>query len=428
MIDEELLKRIILERPKPKEHIKRIIKITYIDKIFSIIGPRRAGKTYFLYQIIDELVLLKRVERDKILYIDFEDDRLKKIETEDLQKIIDAYYILFPENKGKKVYFMFDEVQNAPSWQKFARRLHEKEGCEVYLTGSSAKLLSKEIATELRGRTWTYNIFPLSFREYLRFKGIEINKRSVYTEERYNIIKHFEDYIRVGGFPEVINLPPNERIILLQNYYETVMFRDVIDRYKLTNIDVVKNLFSYLVNNFARKFSVNKFYNILKSMNRAVSKDYLYPLLGYLEDTMYFFFVQIYSESNNVRMANPKKIYLIDTGLINSLIIKKEEEGWFYENIVAIELYRRGKEIYYYNNKNECDFIVTDKVNKETIPIQVSLDPYNDREINGLIEAAKRVKSSTGVIITKSDEKTIDKENIKIKLVPLWKWLLESQS
>ncbi len=423
MISREILKDILLEKPRHKKIIKRDINLVDIDKIFSIIGPRRAGKTYFLFQIIENLIE-KGVEESQILYINFEDDRLSDIEKEDLQLILDTFYELFPENRNKKIYFMFDEVQNVPSWSKFIRRLQDKENCKIYLTGSSAKLLSKEIATELRGRTWSYYIYPFSFKEYLLKKEINLNKNTIYTKDKHLIINYFNKYLEQGGFPETIELGERERIILHQNYYDSVLFRDIIERYNPSNVDIIRELFKSLINNFARSFSVHKFYNNLKSQNRAISKDYLYPLVNYLEDTMYFFFVPIYSESQNIRTTNPKKVYLVDNGLIKSIISKPEEEGWLYENLVAIELLRQGKEISYFKGKGECDFISIDKIKKISMPIQVTLEPDSEREIQGLLEAMNRINVNQGTIITKAEDKTIEKEGKKIIIIPLWKWLL----
>ena len=193
MINEELIKRIILEKPKYERQIKRNVEIPNLkksNKICTIIGPRRAGKTYFMYQIIEQLVK-SGTNHSQILYINFEDDRLGGLEKEDLQKILDIYYELFPENKNEIVHFMFDEIQNAPLWSKFVRRLNDKEKCKIYLTGSSSKMLSKEIATELRGRTLVSEIFPFSFLEYLSYQGVVFSEKMLYSEDRYKIMNYF---------------------------------------------------------------------------------------------------------------------------------------------------------------------------------------------------------------------------------------------
>ena len=215
MIDEELIKRILLEKPRKRPYVRRHIKLVDIDKIFTIIGPRRAGKTYFLFQIADELQS-KGTKAEQILYLNFEDERLSGIEKEDLQRIIDIFYASNPEVKGKKVYFMFDEIQNVPEWQKFIRRLYDKENCTLYITGSSARILSKEIATELRGRTWNYLVYPFSFKEFLSFKGIDEPEKCAYNENRHRAIKLFNQYLLAGGFPEVVGLEEDQRNTILR--------------------------------------------------------------------------------------------------------------------------------------------------------------------------------------------------------------------
>lgn len=423
MIDKELIKTIIAEGISRGPQVPRDIRRVDIDKIYTIIGPRRAGKTYFLFQIIDDL-LKKGTQSEQIFYLNFEDERLENIETEDLQTIISAFYELYPENRDKKVYFMFDEIQNAPSWSKFVRRLYDKKNCGVYVTGSSAKLLSREIATELRGRTWTYEIFPFSFKEYLRSRGIELKKTTIYSEERFQIKKHFEDYLLNGGFPEVAAQEPFVRCRILQNYFELVMFRDVIERYSVSSVGVVKDLFLYLANNFSRPFSINKYYRLLKSQNRKVSKDTLYELERYIEDTMYFYFVPVHSSSQKVRMVNLKKVYIIDNGLAHCLYSKATRDvGWFYENLVFVELMRRGYELSYHQNEYECDFIAVK--GKEKLPVQVSLEPENERELLGLLEAMDKVSVKEGLFLTKDTEKTADEKGKKVNYVPLWKWLLQ---
>ncbi len=419
MIDEEIVKRIIIEKPIIKKYVKRDIKIINIDKIKVIIGPRRAGKTYFLFQIMDQLKN-EGILEEQILYINFEDERLVDIEREDLQKIIDIFYSLYPENKKRKVIFMFDEIQNVPYWSKFIRRLYDKESCDIYITGSSSKLLSKEIATELRGRSWVYLIFPFSFKEFIGIK--DIKEKDIY-KDIYKIKKEFKNYLEKGGFPEVINYDSYIRCVVLQDYYETVIFKDIVERYKIKNIDIVKDVFKILINNFSRSISINKIYNILKSTNRHISKETLYSIISYVEDTFYFFFVPIFSNSTNVRIMNPKKCYIIDTGLINCVSTKRVDTGWLYENLVAINLIRKGYELFYFKEKNECDFIAINKIKKEKIAIQVTLDENKEREIKGLIEAMEKLKIKRGIIINKNTYKKLKINNKEILLIPIWRWL-----
>ncbi len=425
MIEKELLKRIILEKPRVKKLIKREIEVVTLDKIYTIIGPRRAGKTYFLFQIMNEMKR-RGISEKQILYINFEDERLSEIEREDLQVIIDTYYELFPELVKKEIILMFDEIQNVPDWSKFVRRLYDKINCQIYITGSSSKLLSREIATELRGRTWTYTIFPFSFREFLTARGIKFDPNSIYTEDRFKIINEFHQFVRKGGFPEAHNLDEIKRCTILQDYFEVVIFRDVIERYNISRPDITKDLFKLLIKNFSRTLSINQIFHTLKSMGKSVSKDYIYKLISFIEETMYFFFIPIFSSSPRIQMVNPKKIYAIDHGLITCLTSAPLRDiGWLYENIVAIELIRRGYELSYYKGKYECDFIAHDKLNHIYYPIQVTLDPTKERELKGLLETMEDLKIKKGIIITSDQEKILEIEGHTIELIPLWKWLLK---
>ncbi len=423
MISKELLKTIIAEGYPQRDIVHREVKMVDINKIYTIIGPRRAGKTYFLFQVINGL-LGKGAKREQVLYINFEDDRLEHMETEDLQALISAFYELYPENRKRKAYFMFDEIQNAPSWSKFVRRLHEKENCEIYVTGSSAKLLSREIATELRGRTWVYEMFPFSFREFLNAKGVKLSPDSAYSKERFGLVKLFEEYLLNGGFPEACLQEQFVRCRLLQNYFDLVIFRDVVERYSLSSPDLVKDMFLYLANNFSRLFSVNKYYSMLKSQNRKASKDTLYALEGHIEDTMYYFFVPVYSASRKSQMVTPRKSYLVDNGLALCLSSRATPDlGWLYENLAFVELRRRGFQLFYFKGERECDFVAVDGKGSR-LPVQVSIEPDKENELEGLLEAMEFLKVKEGLFLTRDTEKEINEEGKKIRFVPLWKWLL----
>ncbi len=424
MINKDLIKKVLLEDLPKKEMYPRDIKFVNVNKIYSVIGPRRAGKTYFLFEIINAL-LNKKVDRNRILYLNFEDERLDKIETEDLQIILDTYYELYPQNKKEKLYLFFDEIQNAPNWQKFVRRIYDKENCELYITGSSAKLLSKEIATELRGRTWDYYVYPFSFKEFLQTKNITLDNTTVYSSKRYEIVKYFDEYLTTGGFPEVVTQDSFTRCKILQNYLDVVILRDVVERYKINAVDLVKEMILFLANNFSRPFSVNAYYKFLKSQNKNIGKDTLYTLQSHIENTLYFYFIPIFSASAKVKSSNPKKIYIVDSGLANCLSIKaNKDEGWVYENIAFLELMRRGYNLFYFKDKYECDFVATDVSGNKTL-FQVTIDASEPRELNGLLEAMKQLKTRQGYILNKDIDKTEIIDGFKVIYIPLWKWLLQ---
>jgi uncharacterized protein len=420
MVSKEILKNIILEDINVPLIINRDVKIYDVNKIYTVIGPRRAGKTHFLLQIINSLKLSK----NKFLYVNFEDDRLINLATEDLNLLVDTFYEIYSSNVSEKVYFFFDEIQNVSNWSKFVRRLYDKKKCEIYVTGSSAKLLSKEIATELRGRTWVYSIFPFSFIEYLNFKNIPFEKNSVYSNDRFKIVEEFNNYFEEGGFPEVVGKEKFVRSSILQSYFDLVLFRDVIERYPQYSSHVVKDFMLFLIDNVSRPISINKYYNSLKSKGISISKDTLYSLQEHIEDTFYFHFISINSKSQRVRSVNPKKVYCIDNGLINCISSSLENKGWLYENSVFLHLFRNGYELSYFKGKNECDFIALK--NKEIIPIQVSLSPKDEREINGLVEAMDFFKVKTGYIISSDVSEEITFKDKNIYIIPLWQWLVSS--
>jgi hypothetical protein len=426
MLDKELFKVILLEGCPEKKLLPRYYKIPDINKIITIIGPRRSGKTSMLYQIIYDL---KDISKDKIIYLNFEDERLSDFNITDFQKILDYYFELYPQNKGEEIYFFFDEIQSVDGWQKFIRRIYDKERCKIFITGSSAKLLSKEISTELRGRTYDIYVYPFSFIEYLEFKGIKVDNTTIYSSKRHVLVRELENYLTNGGFPEVIAIDSQIRCEVLQNYFNVLIFRDIIERYNIKQIGIVKDLLLYLVNNNSRGFSVNSYYNYLKSQNRAISKDTLYLFSDYIDNTMYFFFVPIYSNSKRKQNSNPKKCYVIDTGLSNCLLKRPgTNDGWNFENLVFIELKRKNKEVYYFKGKSECDFIAV--TNNKVEAIQVCFDfndSTKDREINGLLEAMASLNIDKGTIITKdlSKEEKLGKNTIYY--IPLHQWLLSQK-
>ena len=424
-MDKDMIKKlIVLSQEQDVKLVERDLEISFAGKINTIIGSRRAGKTFFIYQKINQL---KSENRDKIIYINFEDERLLPIERENLDLILESYYELYPENIGEKLYIFFDEIQTVPFWHLFLRRIYDQENVEICVTGSSSKLLSKEIATQLRGRTLTYLIFPYSFKEFLRARGVTLERHFEYTHLRYQVRKLFQEYILFGGFPEIVEREEPLKTKILQEYFELIFYRDLVERYRIRNFGMVREMMLYLVNNFSSYFSTNKYYNLLKSQGKKVSKNTLFTYISCMADINFVFLVPKYGKLKE-QFANLKKVYLIDTGLINAIAFKFSSDiGRLYENIVFIELKRRGKDVYYWKNKYECDFLVKkgEEV-KEAIQVCYDLTEENRaREINGITEAMEEFRLGVGLIITGDLE---GKEEISCGTVsykPLWKWLLE---
>ncbi len=422
----DVFKRLILEgQENEREIVRRDVKLDFVGKINAVVGPRRAGKTYFLYQTIGEL--RSRGLGDKVLYISFEDERLWPLEKKDLDDIFEAYYELYPENKGKKIYVFFDEIQEVPLWQKFVRRVHEAGNMELCLTGSSSKLLSKEIATQLRGRALTYQVFPFTFKEFLRAHGVELEKNWQYGKQRFKVKKLFNEYARFGGFPELVGKKDDVKIRILQEYFDVLFYNDLVERYKIRNSWVVKDLMHYTTTNFGRLFSANAYHGLLSSRDLKISKNTVLDYLGYLEEVFYVFLVPKFSLSSKERLVSPKKVYVSDNGFASAVAFQFSENiGHFYENLVLVELKRKGKDVYYWKKNNECDFLVK-QGKKVTDVIQVCAEvteKNKKRELNGLLEALEGTGLKTGLLITGDQEKELKVKGKRIKVVPLWKWLL----
>lgn len=407
-----------LELPRVIERDLRLPQKT--NKIISIVGPRRVGKTFYFYQLIKNL--RDKISPHRILYINFEDDRILPLTFKDLDNLLEAYFELYPENKNKKIYCFFDEIQNITQWEIFTRRVYDKEKVQIYLTGSSSKLLSREIATALRGRTLTYRLNPLSFKEFLRFKDIALEKNFAYSRQRFLIKNLLEEYIVFGGFPEVVLEEESLKFPLLKNYYDLLVYKDLADRFSIRNTQLLKVLLKYLITNVSTSFTANSYYQSLQP-NLRVSRETLLEYLSYVNEIELISFVPLFSYSLKVQQVNPKKIYCLDNGLRNAVSFKfSQDEGRLVENLVFQELKRQGEEVYYWRKKLEVDFVV--KNNSKLTAINVSYGKeLKKRETNSLLEFKKEFKQKAKelLIVTKNLE---GKEG-KIKLIPLWKWLLK---
>jgi len=405
------------------EIITRELAIPQTNKIISLVGSRRVGKTFYFYQLINNL-LDKGVSKECILYINFEDDRLFPIKTGELNDLLEAYYELYPDLKNKKKYFFFDEIQNVKNWEIFVRRIVDKEKVEMYITGSSSKLLSKEIATSLRGRTLTFYLYPLSFKEFLKFKNIQVEKDISYSTKRFKIKYLFKEYLEYGAFPEVVKSEKLKQDIL-SNYFEMVIYRDLVERFSIRNINLLKMLSKYLITNVSSRFSINSYYKSLKQETK-VSKETILEYLSHLSDINLIHLVPIFSYSLKVQQVNPSKAYCIDTGLRNAVSLRfSEDEGRLAENVVFIELKRRGHEIFYWKNTKEVDFVIKDKNNK-IIAFNVSYtDEIDEREITSLQEFKTKYSSKIKDLIILTKDAEGKKGNIT--LIPLWKWLLNEK-
>jgi len=416
------------ERKLPDPVIRTQVFSEVQGKADVVIGMRRAGKTWFCYQKIKEL-LASGIEKEKILYLNFEDDRLLEFNVQNFQEILDVYFGKYPEHRKTRCYFFFDEIQRIDQWEMFIRRLLDTENIQIFVTGSSSKLLGSEIATSLRGRSLAIEIFPFSFEEYLRYAGLFSDRPKTYGANTASLLrKAIKDYLEVGGFPEIQALDRELRIEILQGYIDSVLLKDIIERHKVSNILVLKHLVRHVMNSSGGRFSVNKFFNTMKSLSIKCTKNSLYEYLDHLTDAFLFYKVPIHSRSEQSRLSNPAKIYAIDIGLLNAMTFRNSYDyGKLLENMVFMHLRREGYDTEYVPTKGgrETDFFARHRTSGETQLIQVCWEMSDERtfkrELQGLKSAMDELSLPTGTIVTWDDETVIED---KIKVIPIWKWLL----
>ncbi|MCF6185827.1 MAG: ATP-binding protein [Bacteroidales bacterium] len=421
------LKEIILENQN-KEFpvvISRNIEIPLnLNIIITLIGTRRSGKTYILYQKINELIK-SGIKTEQILFLNFEDERLK-LDTENLDQIIQAYTELFPEIDIKNTYFFFDEIQNVTGWEKFVRRIFDTKSRHVFITGSNSKLLSTEIATELRGRTITYTVYPLSLSEYLDFH--KISKKLYPQKNKSKVIHYTQKFLTEGGFPETVFFDKQSRLKILQQYFNTMIFRDVVERYKISDVGTFKFFLKKIFAGVTKPFSINKAYSDLKSLGYKISNKYLYEYFDYCNTVFISQSINKFDFSEIKQEKSEKKIYVIDNGLLSAIEFSvSRNNGKLLENMVALEFMKAEKEIFYFKKNKECDFIVKDK--NAFLPVQVSYEISNNdtkqRELKGLAEACKYLNLNKGIIITFDQEEELTYKDIDVSVIPVYKYFLE---
>lgn len=378
--------------------------------VIIISGVRRCGKSTLLSQ-------MRR--RYPGYYVNFDDDRLINFKVGDFQALEE----LFIEMYGKRDVFYFDEIQNIPMWERFVRRLHD-EGKKVFVTGSNASMLSRELGTHLTGRHLVLHMFPFSFREYLRLRRCELKKNSLHlTEAKAKIKGHFRNYFLNGGFPEYLKDLNAE---YLKTLYENILYRDILVRYKITGEKSFKELVYLAVNSISKEISFNSIKKTLGLGSSTTIKDYF----DYLENSFIVLLVPRFDYSLRRQMYFNKKVYCIDNGLAKSIGFRvTPDSGRLLENMVFIELKRRETDVYYYSGRRECDFLVKEAAMNISGAIQVCFEltrENRERETEGLKEAMQKFNLREGLILTYDQEEDIPVGKKKIAVRPVWKWLLEN--
>jgi uncharacterized protein len=394
------------------------------------IGVRRCGKSTFMFQIMQRL-LDGKVPRQNILYVNFFDDRLHGLQQAGIGLVIEAYYSLYPEKKNaEKVYCFFDEIQSVEGWEPFVDRLMRTEMCEVYLTGSSARMLSKEVATQMRGRALSWEMFPFSFREFLDSRGVDA-LGELSTKRRLMVQKAFGDYWETGGFPEVLAVPRQARIKTHQEYFHAVLFRDLVERHDVSHPKAVSDLAHWLVDNVAAPYSVNRLTGYLKSLGHNAPKSAVSDYMAWFEDAYFFFSVRLFDASLARSHSNPKKAYCIDHAMIPSLASGiLVNAGHLLENLVFNGLRRSFPAVFYGKTKTgrEVDFVVPVRTRSALLiqSCESLADPQTrKREVSALSEAMGELGCKTGTIVTRSEDGQIDTDSGTIRVLPAWKFLLE---
>jgi len=426
---------------KKKEQLKQIIRDFHLSdnfdvktrtlqppidtkKIITLVGIRRCGKTSILYDMINKLS--QTTAKTKILFLNFEDERLE-LEVDELNLILESYSELYPNQDFANCYFFFDEIQNIKGWEKFIRRLYDTVSKNVYITGSNSKLLSSDIATSLRGRTLSYEVYPLSFTEYLFFKDIEVD---LYSTRSLAYIKNAQElFLKDGGFPETLFLDEQYKNQTLQEYFNVLVYRDLAERYNITNTVALKYFLKRIITSSTKQISINKIYNQLKSSGIKIGKNTLYEFLEYVQNIYLALILHRYDKSLVNKELGEKKVYSVDMGLNNAIEFRFSDNiGKALENAVFLELKRNFNEIFYYKDtSSECDFIINER-NTISQVIQVTYDmgeeDTKNREIKGLIEACNNFKLNKGLIITYDTEDEIIQDGINILLIPFYKWVM----
>ncbi|MFH1738258.1 MAG: ATP-binding protein [bacterium] len=392
---------------------RRDVKLPAIPgKAIAVIGMRRTGKSTFLWQVLGDR-LKEGTARENLLYFGFEDERLAGIKAADLQILLEEYYRLQPRSRdSNRTVFFLDEIQVVPGWETFARRLLETEKAELFLSGSSARLLSRELATSMRGRAMEVVVHPFSFREYLRHLGKEplATPQTLPKSERSTLEKDLREYLVNGGFPEAAGATARDRFNLLRGYVDTALLRDVIERHEVSHPVALRWLIRHLLNNAAGSFSINKFYGDLRSQGIPVAKDTLHEYLAYLEDAFLIRTVSVATGSERRRMVNPRKVYPVDPGLIPMFeSVSRANIGHSLETCVMVELERRGALISYVRNETgtEVDFLVRyPDGRRELLQVCTDMDSpaVREREIQGLMDALAEEKNATAHLIVLAPE------------------------
>lgn len=417
--------------PEAKERKKSLE--TRTDLVNDVVGVRRSGKTYMMF--LSMKGLMKSVDRRRVVYINFEDRRLLPLDEGYFDAIVEFIHSEELLKLGK-LYLFLDEVQRIQGWEKYIRSIYDefKGQIKIFVSGSSRSLLSKEYAKLLTGRHITTVVFPLSFEEFLDFKGLDVGKKYLTEEDRARIKRLLGEYLEFGGFPEVVLSQEKERI--LEQLFHDIITRDVLERISLRKPGVIEEIAHYICSNIASLISFSKFSRMLRSRGIKISVPTLENYFGYLRDAYLFFDAPIFAYSVKDQLQYPRKLYCVDNGFVNVVGFKLGKDmGRLYENVAAVELFRwasekPGRGIYYWKDKagREVDFAVKEGTKVSQL-IQVCYDisgpDVKEREVRSLLRAMEEFRLREGTVVTSDFEGEETGNGKKIVFKPLWKWLMK---
>ena len=402
------------------------------NKAHAVTGMRRAGKTTYLRQLVAERQSTASAEQ--AMYISFDDDRLAEIKVDQLSALLEAYYRRFPQLRRRAtVSWFLDEIQLVPGWERFVRRVLDTEQVELVVSGSSARMLSREVHSSLRGRGVETVIRPFSFREFLRHRGEEptAEPQRWKAGQRSLVEKRFGEYLFQGGFPEAQGLAPALRVELLQGYVDTVLFRDVVERYAVSQVSALRWVVRHCLRNPAASMSVHRLFLDLKAQGHAVSKDSVHALLAHLIDSYLIATVPLHTASERQRNSNPRKVYPADPGLIHAFDQQgRANLGHALETAVFNELQRRGAEVEYIKTADgfEVDFHVRHRAGGRAM-LQVCADPTAEqtraREVRALGLALKENPKVPAALLVLTQEQAVALSAAPCRIVPAYEWMLE---
>lgn len=398
-------------------------------KIITIPGVRRCGKSTLMMIAVNEL-LQSGIPNKNILWIGFDDERLRSMTSDDLDEVISSYMEMYPDILVKNVHMFFDEIQIIEGWEYFILRIYKSYCKNIYISGSNATMLSTELSTALRGYPLEYKTYPLSFNEFCRFKGISTD---VYLEqEKARIRNAFMMYTRESAFPEIVlTESETEKLQLLNGYFDTMLLKDIAEHYGISNLTVLRYFIKRVMTNLTKPTSILSIYNDIKSQGLKISKDELYKWSSYICDVFMFIRIPKYERSLIKEQKSLSKYYCIDNGMRCAVLLpQSNDNGKLLENIVFLHLNRNlgpSDRIFYFQELSECDFVIQHGEHiEELIQVTWEMSDNNtrEREINGLLEASKVTGCNNLTIVTIDEESTIERNNNIINVVPAWKWIL----